>query len=1076
MMLVWCALLVVVDCQPYSKVMRPTGGGNKTKDGNPNWFAFWKSSDHDTGALLVDVRDHATVSARTMVAMHNLATKGGFSSARIELWVGASTEVLYNVSTMAHICVLPPGFSGWTGKSYALSHTRFNRAFFFDGDAWVCGDKWRQFVNPNVDVAWTLGSPHIADWIRKKNANFIEKKEREEFDKFQMRNTGTIISIRKSELTTRWLDNITRIQHSFDALGLHFKGVEDQIAWRTATFMFRHDLQEQLLPQHLFCREIYNGGGIEKYDRLLSSSTCDCVASGCAILHDLYRNLKGEFECRDAPRFDSCGRNSLLAAAAAAASVPLGHSTLGTALAPVLYSSNQTTTLLPAPSRLINWQYRSRHCAVFVHLPKAAGMTVLSILRQAFGDIFECHGRDLACAERLIVEEKHQKQSFHVFFGTNMESLRDVLAPRHCSWYTFVRNPISLAVSSLMYCRAMATAGKRDQLCEELAPPKTGRLMRLIPTQSLYEFAEHRPRPMLNVFGLWSKLNNTLAHAGADWRALHEDSKPWHYRPVWSLQHLAYTNESALDDAMTSLRSLILETQHFTAVGVMDRFEESMVNFDAYLPLPGGRKWGCEMSRLADTHGSERWNEEEAHIRTAALSDPALLLLFRRELAIYDAFDAALTTQLRSSYSRSKTYCSADPNDANKGEGNIFSGYRWSSPLKKRQVTRKLYGASNVSQLFSQNDFKPPPEPSEITRLLGQSKNNFNVDKNFWVDADADACCPSPPRTMLITGGGKGGTHTVSDALVRAGFASAHEAAFNRTRGDTVLVSWMAVAHYAVAAYWGTPRCHALVVKVHRAALDHISSLAAGFFGGSLSCAHNQQLAPDDRSFEFASFFVPLPYSPSAGHPCDLPTEARTRLSLHYYVNWNLLTDSVSTHSISIEEFSPHWVVAVWREYCVSIQSPHWCQIELERAATFAPCRDLSGRRDQAHAVSSNATSASKHTKHKTLSWGNLRSADLEKAVTAWHLSKSYGYKMPKEEVSAMEQKWPTSKKGQKTPWSRNEAPFLPRTKQQPSAPHKTEAHQAHQHQLRQKRSTKHANHQVRLLQAHADDELRLPL
>lgn len=242
-------------------------------------------------------------------------------------------------------------------------------------------------------------------------------------------------------------------------------------------------------------------------------------------------------------------------------------------------------------------------------------------------------------------------------------------------------------------------------------------------------------------------------------------------------------------------------------------------------------------------------------------------------------------------------------------------------------------------------------------------------------------------RRALITGCGRSGTHALSRMLNAAGIHAVHEV--GTLQPDSVLVSWYEAGFVRSSLYWRRPSCFAPVIKYHREPLSAITSLANGFTGEG-KCSGHQNRFNDAESWKFSSRFVRLPFAKETNHyqngaTCDLSRRQRLVLALHYWIGWNVLGDSVATHTSQIDGANASQVRRIWCGYC-----------------TFQGCRCAAttngSASDDDHKVvprQGHNDTGSTTALGAALTWAQLHELDPRATAQAAGLARAYGFEAP---------------------------------------------------------------------------------
>ena len=237
---------------------------------------------------------------------------------------------------------LPPRTNALIGKAYALLHSPFNVSVLVDGDSWICVGwlpKLQRHLDADFDVAWTLGLLHIHyAYDRYETTPYVaglSGSAKRAWPKFLERNTGTVVIVRKSNLSDAWLQEVLTAYPFYEAarakeargqlrqrlqLGHNQSGhTRVQPAWREATFkqLRRGLLREVLLPNHVGCRAMGRAS--------TQRCTCECECTECLFLHDHAVTQRA--------RYDGC------AAQAAAAHLQRCNDLASTWLSPLAQST-----------------------------------------------------------------------------------------------------------------------------------------------------------------------------------------------------------------------------------------------------------------------------------------------------------------------------------------------------------------------------------------------------------------------------------------------------------------------------------------------------------------------------------------------------------------------------------------------------------------------------------------------------------------------------------------------------------------------------------------------------------------
>ena len=231
----------------------------------------------------------------------------------IEVWIGQYAQMSAEIESLSDLISfkrmpashtfedyptlkLTDHLGGHIGKAFALAHSKFDVPILLDGDVWPC-EGWfdmalNAILNGHHDVVWTK-APQAFGGTSKKNArahwsaeidNVVEK-----YSHFGERNTGTCVIVRSYKESVReWLNftlNLFMKQQNYavarDGVSTLRTPYTDQVAFRESFFVYRNELSENLLPDHVACRR----------NELLRKKTCNCACSctSCLLVHGIDR-------------------------------------------------------------------------------------------------------------------------------------------------------------------------------------------------------------------------------------------------------------------------------------------------------------------------------------------------------------------------------------------------------------------------------------------------------------------------------------------------------------------------------------------------------------------------------------------------------------------------------------------------------------------------------------------------------------------------------------------------------------------------------------------------------------------
>ena len=259
---------------------------------------------------------------------------------------------------------------------------------------------------------------------------------------------------------------------------------------------------------------------------------------------------------------------------------------------------------------------------------------------------------------------------------------------------------------------------------------------------------------------------------------------------------------------------------------------------------------------------------------------------------------------------------------------------------------------------------------------------------------------------LLFVGAGRSGTHAIWNMLNNMSIAAGHETLHN---GDEATVGWPFAARCEpsiAACGWRFPKGgiwverggrlpsakmdpYGLIFKVHREPLATIYSLAKAFAAEEYCSESIYAARADARSWRYATAVIGSPVNVSATHTCQLKHEMRLRLALHYWLQWNLLSDAHADVRFSIERVSAAAIASAWCDHC-----------HARRGTLRTPCQCPAAARVLAHAADAGDKKPSPRDSRRrgnstTIeNWSQLNRLDPMTACMAQTLAvKEYGYR-----------------------------------------------------------------------------------
>mmetsp|Transcript_129332 Transcript_129332/g.314216 ORF Transcript_129332/g.314216 Transcript_129332/m.314216 type:complete len:322 (-) Transcript_129332:36-1001(-) len=210
------------------------------------------------------------------------------------LWVDEATKVPSDVREKVRIRILPRGYDGKIGKTYALRYSEpmdTSHVLFLDGDTWVCPG-WIDFlywhlVDTTVDVVWTITPIKCGRYVDFKcdvamnPAIWNNSRELVHFKRFPERNSGTVFAVRRSERTMQWLTDAAELYPRMLEAGVV---LGDQPALRESFFLHRDRLKEVIVHENHGCRA--NLWKLPLHLQWKGQCPCKCSCSSCLFIHN----------------------------------------------------------------------------------------------------------------------------------------------------------------------------------------------------------------------------------------------------------------------------------------------------------------------------------------------------------------------------------------------------------------------------------------------------------------------------------------------------------------------------------------------------------------------------------------------------------------------------------------------------------------------------------------------------------------------------------------------------------------------------------------------------------------------
>ncbi|CAM9581378.1 unnamed protein product [Sphacelaria rigidula] len=290
-------------------------------------------------------------------------------------------------------------------------------------------------------------------------------------------------------------------------------------------------------------------------------------------------------------------------------------------------------------------------CWIFTHLQKCGGSTVKAIIEGQWGKrqmIFDTNqwksGEKVTAkfAKSLVQERK-----WDAVAGGYTEALRPYVGDR-CKWFIMFRHPVSRLVSAYFYCQRLPA----DTACG------SGRLN--AKEADLVTFAKHWGNFGLRQFALALVDQNDVLES--DWLGLSGGDPRDRHDSGWYIMKRYLETEGrklegtvgeedeslpedrAMDDMLQPVRDLLRD--NFTAVGILESFDDTLELFNRALEVPG-LDWRSQFKAQGSKNVDNQYKEREKAALAEAWTNAEIKKYINLDLLIYEHAVAVFNQQKR---------------------------------------------------------------------------------------------------------------------------------------------------------------------------------------------------------------------------------------------------------------------------------------------------------------------------------------------------------------------------------------------------------------------------------------------
>lgn len=276
-------------------------------------------------------------------------------------------------------------------------------------------------------------------------------------------------------------------------------------------------------------------------------------------------------------------------------------------------------------------------CWIFTHLQKCGGSTVKEIILHRWGEDFHIYdNRHWKRGDTFTAQfaEHLLAGSWHVSGGGYVEGLRSHLRDR-CDWFTMFRHPIPRLVSAFFYCKEVPT----DVACA--SDKVDARVVDFV------TFAKHWGNFAMRQLALGLiDVGDVIRDRGAIGNNLRRDGSlkgsGWYMvkvhleRERQSVQRLGGV-QSLPDEALHDflLPTLKMLQNNYTAVGILEHFEESLELFNRALGMPE-LDWHTSFAKYSIMKKDRAFETQEKKLLAEAWTNGEIKQYIVLDLVLYD--------------------------------------------------------------------------------------------------------------------------------------------------------------------------------------------------------------------------------------------------------------------------------------------------------------------------------------------------------------------------------------------------------------------------------------------------------
>lgn len=295
---------------------------------------------------------------------------------------------------------------------------------------------------------------------------------------------------------------------------------------------------------------------------------------------------------------------------------------------------------------LVTEEVSDHQCWIFTHLQKCGGTTIKAIIHQRWGKRRSIYDSEQwkAGDDKTMQYAKHllRGRRWEVIAGGYTEGLRPYVGDQ-CKWFTMFRHPVSRLVSAYFYCRTSPS----DMAC--------GSKVVNANNVDLVTFAKHWGNFALRQFALsLVDVGDVIQDAMDTSSAVTDNSKL--KNPGWYIlkEYLERKGQAfevsdgrgeelpdrAMYDMLQPTRELL--RRNFTAVGILENFDETLELFNRALGMPD-LDWQKSFSNQGIGNVDRIYEKEKKKVLVEAWTNAEIkkyigldLLLYEHAVAVFN--------------------------------------------------------------------------------------------------------------------------------------------------------------------------------------------------------------------------------------------------------------------------------------------------------------------------------------------------------------------------------------------------------------------------------------------------------